>query len=62
MTVLLHEIWLIFFLDFGPKTLHFNLKNASFHSHFNHCGSADPQESNLNQWLLSQKYAEGNTT
>ena len=48
---------LAYFLDLGPKTILFHHKNASFHSHFNHCGSADPQDSNLNQWLGSRKYA-----
>jgi len=37
---------LAYFLDFGPKSILFHAKCVSFHSHFNHGGSADP---NLNQ-------------
>ena len=45
------KIQLAYFSDLGLKTILLYPTNASFHSHFNHCCSADPQNSNLNQWL-----------
>ena len=51
------QIPIALFFYLGSKTILFYHKNDSFHSHFNHCGSADPQDSNLNQWLSSRKYA-----
>ena len=57
MTVSKTKFQLAYFLDLGPKTILFHPQNASFLSHCIHCGSADPQDSNLNQWLISRKYA-----
>lgn len=57
------RIQLAYFLDLGPKTpktpktILFHPQNAISHSHCNYYGSADPQDSDLNQWLSSRKYA-----